>query len=187
MSPTGQEHEAKGSRRTNPGGFDGPRVPGRCASVGRHAPEDDSVPLHDVVVLRRPVDAFRRVVLHPLEITHKPSPCRRRHGGERSCRPPASARKHLFVHQVSTGMVRSFHPCLSRVFHRTAQESNGSSDESTDRLCDLCVWGRTLLERTQGAPCLEHRGWTELGGRDGRAGALRTHTNRGVYLLPVTL
>jgi len=92
VSPTGQEREAKGSRRTKPGGFDGPRVPGRCASVGRHAPEDDSVPLHDVVVLRRPVDALRRVVLHPLEITHKPSPCRRRHGGERSCQVPASAR-----------------------------------------------------------------------------------------------
>jgi len=47
---------------------------------GGQAPEDDGVPLHDVVVLRRPVDALRRVVLHPLEIAHEPSPCRRRHG-----------------------------------------------------------------------------------------------------------
>eukprot|EP00967_Tisochrysis_lutea_P072321 scaffold96305_cov44-Tisochrysis_lutea.AAC.3 len=60
---------------------------GGCVSTGRKevyarvrdAPKDDGVPLHDVVVARRPIHPLRRVGLHPLEVSHQPSACRGAH------------------------------------------------------------------------------------------------------------
>jgi hypothetical protein len=42
-------------------------------------PEDDGVPEHDVVVVRRAADAGGRVLLQLLEVPHEPLPRRRRH------------------------------------------------------------------------------------------------------------
>lgn len=47
--------------------------------AGRGTPEDDSVPLHDIVVAWRPIHPLGRVGLHPLEVTHQPPACGRTH------------------------------------------------------------------------------------------------------------
>ena len=50
-----------------------PRTAAMCS------PEDDCMPLHDVVVERGAVDALGRICLHALEVAHQTSPCCGRH------------------------------------------------------------------------------------------------------------
>lgn len=57
-----------------------------------YRPENDRVPEHDVVVLRRAADASGRIMLQTLEVAHQPLPGRRRHG---DAPPPLQILQHL--------------------------------------------------------------------------------------------